>query len=234
MVTRTSIKSILVGLGFTFGLQVIISLVYTGLAFSAAQSRTGLPQGTVSVIALGVTLGAFLIGGFVVGWREGKFPLADALVVALLALILTAVVYVALPSGNQAQFVSGVWLTDHTGHIAITAPTLVFVALTVIAALIGAYWGWRTALRSEGRLASIAVLVGLMAIIFGPCILLAIGRDPTNTSNPGLPLLFLAIVFALLLAIVGIGFWLFSREARRESTYEADTSISPEHHKKIA
>jgi cbb3-type cytochrome oxidase subunit 3 len=234
MVTRNRIRHILTGLGFIVGLQVIISLVYTGLAFSAAQSRTALPEGTVSIIALGVTLGAFLIGGFVVGWREGKFPLADALVVALLTLIVTAVIYVALPSGNKAQFVSGAWLADQTGNIAITATTLLFVALTVIAALIGAYWGWRTALRSEGRLASIALLVGLMAIIFGPCILLAIGRDPTNTSNPGLPLLFLGIVFALLLAIVGIGFWLFTREARRESTYEANTSISPEHHKRVA
>jgi cbb3-type cytochrome oxidase subunit 3 len=234
MATQNRIRRILAGLAFTLGLQVIVSLVYTGLAFSAASSRTALPEGTVSIIALGVTLGAFLIGGFVVGWREGKFPLVDALVVALLTLILTAVVYVALPSGNKAQFVGGAWLTDHAGHIAIAAPTLLFVALTVIAALIGAYWGWRTALRSEGQLASIAVLAGLMAIIFGPCILLAIGRDPTNTSNPGLPLLFLGIVFALLLAIVGIGFWLFSREARRESTYEANTSISPEHHKKIA
>jgi len=234
MVTRNRIKLVLVGLGFTFGLQVVISLVYTGLAFSAAQTRTALPQGTVSIIALGATLGAFLIGGFVVGWREGRFPLIDSLGVGLLTLILTAVVYLALPSANQAQFVGGVWLTDQAGHIAITGPTFIFVALTLIGALIGAYWGWRTALRSEGRLASIAVLVGLMAIIFGPCILLAIGRDPTNTSNPGLPLLFLGIVFALLLIIVGVGFWLFTRGAGRESTYEQNTSISPEQHRGAA
>jgi hypothetical protein len=234
MATRNRIKWMLIGIGFTFGLQVIISLAYTGLAYSAAYSRTALPQGTVSTIALGVTLGAFLMGGFVVGWREGRFPLAEAVVVALLTLMLTAVVYLALPSGNKAQFVSGAWLADQMGHVAVTGPTLLFVALTVVSALIGAYWGWRTALHSEGRLASIAVLVGLLAIVFGPCIWLAVGHDPTNSANPGLPLRFLAIVFALLLVIVGVGFWLFTREARRESTHEEDLSISPEHHKKVA
>jgi cbb3-type cytochrome oxidase subunit 3 len=231
---RNRAKSILVGLGFAFGLQVIISLAYTGLAYSAGHSRTALPEGTISIIVLGVTLGAFLIGGFVVGWTEERLPVVDAVAVTLLTLIITAVVYLALPSGNKAQFVSGVWLTDQTGSVAVTVPTMLFVAVTVIGAVIGAYWGWRTALPSEGPLANIAVLIGLMGIVFGPFILLAVGRDPTNSSNPGLPLYFLAIVLALLLIIVGVGFWLFTREARRESTYEGDISISPEHHKKSA
>jgi MFS family permease len=230
---RNRIKSILVGLGFAFGLQVIISVAYTGLAYSAGQSRTALPAGTISIIALGVTLGAFLIGGFVVGWTEGRLPVVDAVVVALLTLIITAVVYLLLPEGNKAQFVSGAWLTDQTGAVAVTVPTLFFVAVAVVGAVVGAYWGWRTGLPSDGPLANIAVFAGLMGIVFGPVVLLALGRDPTNLSNPGLPLSFLAIVFAVLLVVVGVGFWLSNREARRESTYEGDISISPEQHRKF-
>jgi hypothetical protein len=228
---RRRIKSVIIGLGFAFGLQVIISLAYTGLAYSAGNSRTALPEKTISIIVLGVTLGAFLIGGFVVGWTKERLPVVNAVIVALLTLIITAVVYLALPEGHKAQFVTAAWLTDQTGVVTVTVPTLLFVAVTVIAAVIGAYLGWRTALPSEGSLANIAVFVGLMGIVFGPIILLAVGRDPTNLSNPGLPLSLLAIVFAVLLVVVGVGFWLSIREVRQDSTYEENTSSSPETHR---
>jgi hypothetical protein len=59
-------------------------------------------------------------------------------------------------------------------------------------------------------------------------VLLAIGgRDPGNPNAPILPWYFLAIVLVLVLAIVGAGFVLFTRE----SHYEDEISISPEHHK---
>src|SRR5215469_7205974 len=152
---KTRIKWMMIGLGFAFGLQVVISLIYTGLAFSAARSGTALPQGTVALIVLGVTLGAFLIGGFVVGWAEEKLRVGDAVAVALLTLGLNAVVYLALPDANKAQFVSGAWLTDQTGRIAATGTTLLFVALAVAGTLVGAYCGSRTAVPSEGPLANV-------------------------------------------------------------------------------
>jgi hypothetical protein len=37
---KDHIKRILVGMGFTFGLHVLISLIFTAVAFSAATSRT--------------------------------------------------------------------------------------------------------------------------------------------------------------------------------------------------
>jgi hypothetical protein len=222
----------LIGLGVTFGLQVIISLFYTGLAFSAARSGTALPQGTVALIVLGVTLGAFLIGGFVVGWAEESLRVGDAVAVALLTLGLNATVYLALPEANKAQFVSGVWLTNQAGHIAATGPTLLFVALALTGAIVGSYWGWRTAVPSEGVVTNIALLVGLLGAIVGPFILLAIGGH--EPDNAGLPLHFVIPVLVGLLIIVGLGYWLFTRESRRESTYEDEISISPEHHRKSA
>ncbi len=228
---RKRIKWMIIGLGFAFGIQVIISLAYTAVAFSAASSSSGAPvsQGIVSIIALGVTLGAFLIGGFVVGWAEETFRVADALAVALLTIGLNVVVYLALPAGNKAQFVSGAWLTDQTGHIALTGSTLLFIVLSVIAAGAGAYWGRHTAVPTEGVVTNLALLIGLMGAIVGPFVLLALwGSDPSNPSQPGLPVHFVVTVLVLLLVIVGVGFWLFTREARREATYEQEMSISPE------
>lgn len=229
---RKRLKWIIIGLGFAFGLQVMISLAYTALAYSAARNSAPVPQETVSVIVLGLTLGAFLIGGFVVGWTEETFRVVDAIAVALLTLGLNALVYQALPAANKAQFPGGVWLTNQTGHLALTGSTLLFIGLGVIAAAAGAYWGWHTSVPSEGILTRVALLIGLTGAVFGPFVLLALwGRDPSNPGQPALPLHFVVTVLALLLAIVGVGFWLFSREAGRESTQEEEMSISPEIHR---
>jgi len=229
---RRRIKWIIIGLGFAFGLQVLVSLAYTAVAFGAAHSGVSVPQGTVSVIVLGATLGAFLIGGFVVGWTEEAFRPVDAVVVALLTLLLNAIVYQALPVANKAQFVVGAWMTDQLGHLALTGSTLVFVGLAIIAAAAGAYWGWHTAVPSEGILTRVALLVGLTGAVVGPFVLLALwGRDPSNPAQPGLPVHFVLTVLALLLVIVGVGFWMFSREAGREAAYKEEMSISPEAHR---
>jgi cbb3-type cytochrome oxidase subunit 3 len=186
----------------------------------------------VSVIALGLTLGAFLIGGFVVGWTKEHFRLVDAITVALVTLALNALVYQALPAANKAQFVTGAWLTNETGHLALTPSTVVFIALAAIAAGAGAFWGWHTAVPSEGFATRIALLFGLIGAIVGPFVLLALwGSDPSNPNQPGLPLGFVVTVLALLLLIVAVGFWLFSREASREATHEESMSINPEAHR---
>src|SRR5262249_25477716 len=202
---KTRIRWMLIGLGVTFGLQVIISLFYTGLAFSAARSGTALPQGTVALIVLGVTLGAFLIGGFVVGWAEESLRVGDAVAVALLTLGLNAIVYVALPEANKAQFVSGVWLTNPSGHIAATGPTLLFVALALTGAIAGSYWGWRTAVPSEGVVTNVALLIGLLGAVVGPFILLAIGGGAAGNTRLAPLLLFPPPLWVL----VFFGFWVF-------------------------
>jgi hypothetical protein len=217
---KDRIKWILVGLGFTFGLQVIISLIYTGIAYSAA-SGSAVPQDTIVVTAFGFMLGAFLIGGFVVGWMSEEVRVVDSLIVAALTLVLTLLVYSALPSGNKGQFVSG-YLLNNVNRGA------VFVALALIAAAIGSYWGSRVKVPQEGVLDRVALLIGLVGAVVGPFVLLAVGgNDPNNPNQANLPWYFLVIVILVVLAIVGVGFVLFTRE----SHYDEEISISPEHHR---
>jgi len=218
---KNRLKWILVGLGFTFGLQVIISLLFTGIAYSTRESTADVVSDTAAAVAFGAALGAFLIGGFVIGWLTEEMRIIDSLIVALLTLALTLFLYAALPTGNKGQFVSGYLLSDvRRGSL--------FAVIALIAGVIGAYWGWHLKVPQEGVFDRIALGAGLIGVVVGPFVLLAIGgRDPNNPDAPNLPWYFLVIVLVLVLAIVGAGFVLFTRE----SHYEDEISISPEHHK---
>jgi len=218
---KDRIKWILVGLGFTFGLQVIISLLFTGIAYSNRESAADVVSDTAAAVAFGAALGAFLIGGFVIGWLTEELRVVDSLIVAVLTLALTLLVYTALPSGNQGQFVSGYLLSD-------VRRGALFAVVALIAGVIGAYWGWHLKVPQEGVFDRIALVAGLVGAVVGPFVLLAIGgRDPSSPNAPILPWYFLAIVLVLVLVIVGAGFVLFTRE----SHYDDEISISPEHHK---
>ena len=215
------IKWILVGLGFTFGLQVVISLLFTGIAYSNKASAADVVSDTAAAVAFGAALGAFLIGSFVVGWLTEDLRIVDSLIVSLSTLALTLLVYTKLPPGNKGQFVSGYLLSDlRRGAL--------FAVVALIAGVIGAYWGWHLKVPQEGLFDRIALVAGLVGVVVGPFVLLAIGgRDSSTPNAPNLPWYFLAIVLVLVLVIVGVGFVLFTRE----SHYEDEISISPEHHK---
>ena len=213
-------KWILVGLGFTFGLQVIISLVFTGIAYSAARNGADVLQDPLLMVAFGLSLGAFLIGGFVIGWMSEEVRVMDSVFVTVSTLALISLVYVALPHGNRGQFVSGYFLSG-------IKRGSVFASLSLMGGAIGAYWGWHVTVPQEGVLDRVALLIGLLGAIIGPFVLLAIsGSDPNNPNETNLSWYFLVIVLVVLLAIIGVGFLMFAREPHTE-----DISISPEHHK---
>jgi len=218
---KDRIKWILVGLGFTFGLQVIISLLFTAIAYSNKASAADVLSDTASAVAFGAALGAFLIGGFVIGWLTEELRVIDSLIVSVATLALMLLVYTALPSRNNGLFVSGYLLSD-------VRRGALFAVVALIAGVIGAYWGWHLKVPQEGVFDRIALVAGLLGVVVGPFVLLAIGgRDPSTPNAPGLPWYFLVIVLVLVLVIVGVGFVLFTRE----SHYDDEISISPEHHK---
>ena len=75
---KDRIKWILVGLGFTFGLQVMISRIFTGIAYSTKGSQADVMSDTVVAVTFGLTVGAFLVGAFVIGWLTEEVRVIDA------------------------------------------------------------------------------------------------------------------------------------------------------------
>jgi len=238
---RERIKWLVVSFGVTALLQLLISLAFTGIAFSAASGAAGFEQGPVSIYLFGFTLGAFLVGAFVIGWMSEEIRVLDALLVALFTLAVSAAVYTLLPSEvARGRFVAGSWLTEsivrtnNSGvsvtatHVAFTAQSTIFAGLALAASAIGAYWGYHVKVPREGFVDRAALLLGLIGAAIGPFIVLATGAsDSGNPNARGIPGYVLALVLIMLVVLVGIGYAMFSRE----SHYEEDISISPESHK---
>jgi hypothetical protein len=227
---RDRLKWILVGLGVTFGLQVTISLIFTGIAYSSKNSEADVVSDTAVAVTFGLTVGAFLIGGFVIGWLTEELRVVDALLAAVSTMALSVLIYTRLPKGNKAQFITGFLASDVRSDFLLSDVMRISVLAVValIAAAIGAYWGWHLKVPQEGRLDRIALLVGLVGAVVLPFVLLAVGGgDPSNPNAPNLPWYFLVVVIVLVLIIVGIGFVLFTRE----SHYDDEISISPDRHK---
>ena len=228
---KERIKWLLVGFGFMALLQLLISLAYTGLAFNAARNQVAAEQGAISLYVFGFTLGAFLVGGFVIGWMSEEQKVLDAVLVALFTLVVSALIYTFLPNESvRAQFVTGSWLSEtlvrnNATHIAFTGRSALFALLALASSSIGAYWGWHVKVPQEGFIDRAALLIGLVGAIVGPFVLLVTGGRAGANAN--LPWYFLIVVLVLLLVIVGVGFVMFARE----STYDDEISISPEHHK---
>ncbi|MEW6207384.1 MAG: hypothetical protein AB1631_03390 [Acidobacteriota bacterium] len=218
---KKRIKWMLVGLGFTFGLQVLLSLIFTGIAFSAARSETGTQEQSISLLVLSFAIGSFLVGGFVIGWMEEAMRILDAVAVAIVTLALSGVIYAFLPIKDQ--FVTGLLLGGKADRFELTGLGILFIAMSLVAAAAGAYLGGKVSVPQESAIDRIALLLGLIGAVVGPFVLLAVGGQ-SNSNQPNLPWYFLVIVLLLLLVIVGAGFVMFTRE----SHYEEEISISPD------
>ena len=114
-------------------------------------------QDPMLMVAFGFSLGAFLIGGFVIGWMSEEVRVLDSLFVTVATMALISLVYAALPHVSKGQFVSGYFLSE-------IKRGSVFASLSLIGAAIGAYWGWHVTVPQEGVLDRVALLIGLLVI----------------------------------------------------------------------
>lgn len=211
---KDRIKRIALGIGFTFGLEALISLLFIAVAYMAKLSDVGIPEDPIMMAALGLTLGAFLVGGFFLGWVSPKLPALDALAMAAAALILTWAAHFIL---KGRYFISGKWLAE---LIQYPWTGMAFILLALIGAAAGSYLGWRATAPSEGRFDRAVLLLGLIGAVIVPFLLLAMG----GPDRSGLPWYFMLVVLIILLVTVGAGFWMFARESNRAN----EVSIRPE------
>ena len=215
------IKWMLVGLGFTFGLQSLIALLANLLFFG---EPTAPPPRIVIALVFGLMIGAFLVGGFLVGLMNEEFRLLDTSAVTLWTLLLSALVF-AFSSGVSGRFyLTTHWLSDPTGQLSITAGSFLYIILALTATAAGAYLGYRVKVPQEGQLDRVAALVGLLGAVVGPFVLFSIGGNDSSTAgSQGFPWYFLVIVILIVLVIMGVGFLMFTHE----SHHTEEISIHP-------
>lgn len=216
------IKWMLVGLGFTFGLQSLIALIANLFVFTGAPDSP--PQGVAVAIVFGLMIGAFLVGGFVVGLMSEGMPLLETTGITFLTLFLSACVFLFSAGAGDRFYLTTYWLSDSSGHLSVTAGSFLYVGLALLAAAIGAYVGYRVTIPQDGQFDRLAALAGLLGAVVGPFVLFSINGDEATTgSNQGFPWYFLVIVILLVLVIMGIGFLMFTRESHTGE----EISISP-------
>lgn len=212
------IKWMLLGLGFTFGIQAAISLI-ANLLFGKPQA----PQGIILVLLFGLTLGTFLVGGFVIGLMSEKLHLLDSAIVAITTILVCSLLFLLVGSASN-YYLAMNWLNDSTGRVSITGQNFLYITLALVAAMAGTYIGWRVQSPQERQFDRIALLIGLMGAVIGPFVMFSFeGSDSANANEQYFPWYFLVIVILLVLVIMGVGFLMFTRE----SHHADDISISP-------
>jgi hypothetical protein len=212
------LKWMLLGLGFTFGMQAVISLI-AYLLFGKTQA----PQGIILVLLFGLTLGTFLVGGFVIGLMSEKIHLLDSAIVATTAILLTSFLFL-LASSTSSYYLTIHWLHDSAGRISFTGQNFLYIILALVTAMAGTYIGWRVQAPQERQFDRIALLIGLMGAVIGPFVMFSFeGSENAGANEQQFPWYFLVIVILLVLVIMGVGFLMFTRE----SHHADDISISP-------
>jgi hypothetical protein len=216
---KDRIKWIVVGAGFMVGIQVATSLMLMGLAYVVAHAPGSVEEDQLALAIFGLTLGAFLFGGFIIGRVNEKLCLTDALIAALATLALSVLIHFALPEGSRGQFTGSKWLTDASGQAAFTWLSVLLLLPVLLASTLGAYLGYHMTAPVESFVEKAVAMLGVIGAVGGPLVLLVIG-------GIGLPWYLLAIGPVSLLACVGVGYWMFAHEPHELE----DISIRPEHH----
>lgn len=212
---KTRMKWIVAGFGFMVGIQILTSLMFIVLR-QVAEVR---PESTSywGVGIFGLTLGAFVIGGFVTG-RVAEMPrVTDAMLAAMATLVLSALIYLALPEGSREQFTGSKWLTDVAGTTAPPWFSALLALPPLLAAAVGAYLGYLITTPVESALERLMGALGLAGAVVGPLIALII-------SGLALPWYVPVCGLLLILAGVGICYWLFTRSLHEVKA----VSIMPE------
>ena len=86
---KERIKWIAIGFGFMVGIQVLASLLFIGLAQMLEASPNLLLEPYGGFVILGLTLGSFFLGGFIIARVEEAPRIIDAVIAAIATLALS-------------------------------------------------------------------------------------------------------------------------------------------------
>jgi MFS family permease len=167
-------------------------------------------------VIFGLTLGAFFLGGFVIGRVEEAPRITDAVIAAIATLALSMIVFLALPESSRDQFTGSKWLADASGKTASPWVSALLIAPAIIASALGAYIGYLMTKPVESSVERFVGMSGLACAIGGPIIALIIGGFI-------LPWYAVIVVLALMLSGFVFSYRLVSRAAHETE----DVSISP-------
>jgi MFS family permease len=212
---KERVKWIVVGFGFMVGIQVLASLLFIGLAQMLKASPNLVLESYWVFVIFGLTLGAFFLGGFVIGRVEEAPRIIDAVIAAIVTLALSVIVFLALPESSHDQFTGSMWLADAAGNASSPWVGALLIAPALIASALGAYLGYSMTTQVESMVERFVAMSGLACAIGGPVIALIIG---------GFILPWYAVTVGLVIILSGfvISYWLLKRAAREAD----DVSIS--------
>ncbi|MFN7928268.1 MAG: hypothetical protein U0Y68_10010 [Blastocatellia bacterium] len=201
---KERMKWIGIGFGFMVGLQVLTSLMFS-LLLQITNQRPGTVEGDQWVLVIfGLTLGAFLIGGLVIGRFEEKPRIYDALWAAILTLIFSNVMFYVLPADTRQQFTGSKWLLDANGQLAPLWLSLLQMLPALVAAAFGAALGYHMTIPVSPLWERLTGLLGLMGSVAGVGIVFVIG-------SLVIPWYWLALVLVLFVAGTVYSYYAFKR-----------------------
>lgn len=215
---KERIKWIIIGFGFMVGIQVLTSLFFSLLLQISQQSPGTVESDQWVLVIFGLTLGAFLIGGLVIGRFEEELRIYDAVWAAVLTLILSNVMFYVLPASAQQNYTGSKWLLDANGQFAPLWLSLLQMLPALGAAAIGATLGYHLTTPVSPQWERFVGMLGLIGAIAGVVVAFVIG-------SVIIPWYWLAV--ALVLAMVGVVFIYYSF---KRSAYDMEEiAILPEH-----
>lgn len=214
---KERVKWIAIGFGFMVGIQVLASLLLIGLAQMLEASPNLVLEPYWAFVVLGLTLGGFFLGGFVIGRVEEAPRITDAVIAAVVTLALSVIVFLALPESSRGQFTGSKWLADAAGNASSPWVGALLIAPALIVSALGAYLGYSMTTAVESAVERFVATLGLAGAIGGPVIALIIS---------GFILPWYAVI--VVLVIILSGFVISYRMFKRGSHERAEVSISAE------
>ena len=200
---KERIKWLVVGVGVMYATQLIF-LELIGLF---------MPPGSVEfhsfMATIFYTVGAFLVGGFVVGLMAERILIIEPALAAVAALLLDVLT-------SQAGWLRGVFQISIAVEEASYGAVLAIVAVAVVAAIAGGLAGERWAVPGEDWVGRVLLAFGLTGLFLGPSLLVGY---------------FLPLAYSILvwLALLG-GVLIAAYKYRRRPQYLGGISIGSETH----